>query len=215
MTHVLDRGTRDRTSEFDRQVETLIGKGFPALAGIEPAAFAGLLKPLKGRLSELAEPSSDTSIDFVIVAGDGLVPRDLAIPLVELSGRSAFTSMASEDLARFTPSADLGVPGASPYLLVDIDVGATTLNVPPAAALPTITAAGRSPLTVDEGLSLVLHRPEVLTSQNCFSMLGSRCGDKRVTAVWLSKKQPRFGWCWEGAPHTWLGSASCGRRVLP
>ncbi len=24
-----------------------------------------------------------------------------------------------------------------------------------------------------------------------------------------------LGWCWDDNPHTWLGSASCGRRLGP
>ena len=89
-----------------------------------------------------------------------------------------------------------------------------TLDVPPAVALPRLTAAGRSPLTVEEGLSVVLQRPEVLREVCCFSLLGSRCGDRRVPALWVKRGgQPRLGWCWEGAPHTWLGSASCAARA--
>ena len=38
-------------------------------------------------------------------------------------------------------------------------------------------------------------------------------GDKRVPALWVSARRPRLGWCFQGAPHTWLGSASCGGRV--
>jgi len=85
--------------------------------------------------------------------------------------------------------------------------------VPPDDAMPKILAANRSPLTVDEGIALVTQHPEVLLTGSRFSMLGSRCGDRRVTAIWVSQNRPRLGWCWAGAPHTWLGSASCGGRV--
>jgi hypothetical protein len=60
---------------------------------------------------------------------------------------------------------------------------------------------------------VVTHHPDLLGSGNRFSMLGSRCGDRRVTAIWVSQRRPRLGWCWAGAPHTWLGSASCASRV--
>jgi hypothetical protein len=26
-------------------------------------------------------------------------------------------------------------------------------------------------------------------------------------------KQANLGWCWDGNPHTWLGSASCKTRI--
>ena len=78
--------------------------------------------------------------------------------------------------------------------------------------------AGRAVEEVDqyhaeEGVALVTHHPEILRNSNCFSLLGSRRGDRRVTALWISKGKPRLGWCWAGNPHTWLGSASCGSRV--
>jgi hypothetical protein len=94
------------------------------------------------------------------------------------------------------------------------DTGAETLNVTPEEALPAIEAAGRSPLTIDEGIAIVTQFPDLLREQNCFSLLGSRCGDRRVTALWVKRGgRPRLGWCYAGAPHTWLGSASCAGRL--
>ncbi len=105
------------------------------------------------------------------------------------------------------------VPDASLYLLTAVDSGAEYLNVTPDLALPGIIAQQRSPLTVAEGIAVVTQFPAILRERNCFSLLGSRCGDRRVTAVWVSRKRPKLGWCWAGNPHTWLGSASCGGRL--
>jgi hypothetical protein len=44
----------------------------------------------------------------------------------------------------------------------------------PDEALTRIAAAGRSPITIDEGLALVTHFPGILRTRNCFSMLTSR-----------------------------------------
>ena len=99
------------------------------------------------------------------------------------------------------------------YLLLDVDTGGSTLDMPPDLAMNRIREHGRSPLTIEEGVAVVTHYPDLLRSRDCFSMLGSRCGDRRVTAVWLSVGRPRLGWCWAGATHTWLGSASCGARL--
>jgi len=99
------------------------------------------------------------------------------------------------------------------YLLFDVDRGGETLNVRPNDALVSITALGRSPLTVDEGIAFITHFPQSLEKNNCFSLLGSRCGDRRVPALWISGKAPKLGWCWAGNPHTWLGSASCASRA--
>jgi uncharacterized protein DUF5701 len=121
-----------------------------------------------------------------------------------------FTTMDRDDLARFGPT--VAIP-FGPYVLEDVDTGGELLNVTPDDALPRILAAGRSPLTIEEGLALLDHDPELLRTHNAFSLLASRCGDRRVPALWTSKGRPRLGWCWAGNPHTWLGSASCGRRV--
>lgn len=152
-------------------------------------------------------------IAFVIVVGSELVPRDQAMTLVELGGKAGFTTMEADDLGRFTLVEGARVPIGSAYLVGDIDTGRGTLNVPPDEAFETIARENRSPLTIDEGVALITHYPEVLTTWTCFSMLGSRCGDRRVTAMWISDGRPRLSWCWAGNPHTWLGSASCGARV--
>jgi Family of unknown function (DUF5701) len=182
-------------AEFDRQVENLRAKGYPTA---EVASLA----------ERLSEVPADTT--FAVVVG---VPRHEAIARVQLDGNEGFTTMDADDLARFAPIEGLELPSGSAYLVVDVDTGAGTLNVTPDAALETIRAEGRSPLTIDEGIALVTHQPELLRKRNCFSMLGSRCGDRRVTALWISGGRPRLGWCWAGNPHTWLGSASCGLRI--
>lgn len=78
----------------------------------------------------------------------------------------------------------------------------------PAAAVDAMAAVGRLPITIDEGIALVTQFPAALASNRCFSLVGSRCGDRRVPALWISQGAPKLGWCWHGNPHTWLGSAS-------
>ena len=160
------------------------------------------------RLCALAERGP--AEPFVLVV-PGLPAAEL-IGRVRLGAKAGFTTMEPADLARFVPLPDLDVP-AAPYLIEDVDTGATTLGVRPDDALPRILAAGRTPLTLEEGLAVVLQHPEWLRDRNCFELLGSRAGDKRVTGLWLSKGAPRLGWCWAGNPHTWLGMASAVRRI--
>ena len=61
------------------------------------------------------------------------------------------------------------------------------------------------PLTLDEGVALVLQQPEVIARNWGFSMAGSRRGDQRVPAFWISEGRPKLGWCWDRNPHS--GSA--------
>ena len=185
-------------SELRRQAETLRRLGYPD-------ADVGPLEDAAASLEATAE-----GLPFVLVVR-GVAPA-AAIAGVELAGKPGFTTMEPDDLARFRPLDGLEPPDGA-YLLAGLDAGAATLNVTPDDALPAIEREGRSPLTLDEGLALVTHFPEVLRTHNCFSLLGSRCGDRRVTAIWVSERRPRLGWCWAGNPHTWLGSASCGARI--
>ena len=195
-------------SRFRSQVDNLLLKGYPAAAGLDEERFLRHVAPLEERLGDVP-----TEALFVIVVGSALVPRHEAITLVELTGKRGFTRMEPDDLERFAPLEGVDVPDRPAYLLTDFDTGGATLNVTPDDALERIVERKRSPLTIDEGLALVTQFPELLRTRNCFSMLGSRCGDRRVTAMWISGGRPRLGWCWAGNPHSWLGSASCGARV--
>ena len=184
-----------RTAELDRQVGVLgeLGLALPSS------------DDLHGQVGALAGRS------FVVVV-PGLAPPDELVAITEIAGRHGFTTMAADDLARFRPTQDVEVPDAA-YLLVDPDPGRDWLDVPPAEVLSPMLASGRTPLTLDEGLALLLQDGGLLLSATCFSMLASRCGDKRVPALWVSKNRPRLGWCWNGAPHSWLGSASAASRL--
>ena len=193
------------TTAFENQLDRLVHLGWPALAGVSDSDFRARLEPLRGAAERATLP-------YVVVVTRQLVDPHAAVGRTELGGRAGFTSMEAAELASFTPTEHAPLPDADAYLLVDPDAEPATLNLPPQEALPLILAAGRSPLTVEEGVALVAQLPEVLSEQNCFSLAGSRCGDKRVPALWLSAKRPRLGWCWQGAPHTWLGTASCAGR---
>ncbi len=199
--------------EFDRQVETLVTKGYPRRAGMTDEAFRLRLQPLSAYVSAAAAPTADARVPFVIVVGSAAVPTGDAITEIDWRGRRGFTRMDVDELARFRPIEGVDVPDPMAHLAVDIDTGRETLSLPPDDAMKWIVAAGRSPITIDEGVAVLTHYPDLLKTRNCFSMLGSRCGDRRVTAFWLSAGTPRLGWCWAGAPHTWLGSASCAARL--
>jgi hypothetical protein len=194
--------------EFDRQIDALVMTGLPDRLELAETCFRASLEPLRDLLPPVDGDSN--GLPFVVV-----VPHLPVVPVlqsVHTVGGAGFTTMEDDDLARFRPLPELDIP-TGPYLLVDVDPGADTLNVRPTDVLPKISAAGRSPLTIAEGLAVLVSDPGVLRGRNCFSLLGSRAGDKRVPALWVSARRPRLGWCYQGAPHTWLGSASCAGRL--
>ena len=178
-------------TEFDRQAAAL---GLPA----------AVAEPLREAAS-LAEAGAPGRIPFLLVAP--------APPLEALAGiDGAFAVMDADDLARWAPVAGVRVPAAPAYLLLDVDLGDATRGVTPDDALALLAADERSPLTLDEGIALVTHHPEVIARNRGVQFPGSRCGDRRVTAIWLSERRRKLGWCWAGNPHTWLGMASCAAR---
>ena len=196
--------------ELDRQIGTLLSKGYPDLAGLDEAAFLTLVEPLRGLLPEV-DAAEQAHLPFLLVVPHTLVPTVAAVERFEVRGKAGWTDMADE-LGSYRPIEGLEVP-SRPHLLVDVSTGPETLNVPPGDALPMIRDAGRTPITVDEGVALLTQRPESLTEHNAFQAVGSRADNKRIPSFWMSKGAPRLGWCWEGNPHTWLGSASAARRV--
>lgn len=190
--------------EFDRQASRLVGL-FPQVAD--------LVLPLKERLSDLPAGHAALDIPFVLVLNSRLASPEATMALVEHGGRPGVVEMTPTEPAAFQPIDEVDVPKAGAYLAYGIDTGRETLNITPDEALPRILGEGRSPLTIQEGVAVLMQRPGVLRSANAFSLLGSRKGDKRVPALWTSKGRPRLGWCWAGNPHTWLGSASCAGRL--
>jgi Family of unknown function (DUF5701) len=146
-------------------------------------------------------------IDVTVVKAE-LTPVEDALRRV-----GGFVGMDPTTPADYAPIAQIEIPDAASYVLHDVDVGAEFFDVTPDDALPRILARGRSPLTIEEGIAVLLHEPEVMKTASPFSVLGSRRGDRRVPALWLSDGRPRLGWCWAGAPHSWLGAASCAERV--
>ena len=206
-----DIGIAETTQdEFDRQLATLLAKDYPALAGMSTAKFTEHVEALRDLLPK-ASVSDEAALPFVIVVTHALVPTASAVEKIVVRKKSGWTDMHDE-LASYQPITGVDVPAAPAYLLTDVDTGEGTLNVRPNDALPVITGAGRTPLTIDEGVALATHFPEILKVRNAFQALASRADNKRIPSFWISKGAPRLGWCWAGNPHTWLGSASAAAR---
>src|SRR5690349_5107965 len=137
--------------EFDRQVDALAMAGLPEALDLAEECFRASVEPLRDLLPDV-EPRADR-LPFVVV-----VPHLPVIPVLEAVhtvGGPGFTTMDDDDLAGFRPLPELEVP-VGPYLLLDVDTGADTLDVPPVEVLPRLTAAGRSPLTIAEGLAVLV-----------------------------------------------------------
>jgi hypothetical protein len=203
--------TADLADLLDRQLDTLNTLGYPALAGLDDAAFAAHVDKLRPLLEDV-RAADDAALPFLLVVRSTLVPTVAAVERFEVKGKAGWTDMQDE-IDSYLPIEGVDVPDAPVYLLTDVSTGPESLGVTPADALPAIRAAGRTPLTVDEGVALVTQLPTSLTELNAFQAVGSRAANKRIPSFWMSKGAPRLGWCWEGNPHSWLGSASAAARL--
>jgi Family of unknown function (DUF5701) len=189
------------TLSFDEQVTALVRRGVVE----DETAFRSMLEPVR--------PATPVARSVLTVSRDVVPVADAASRVVRQGRPVVLGQLAPEDLDAFVPIDAVKVPDAPAYLSIDVDLGAGSRNVRPEDALREILASGRSPLTLDEGIALVLQQPEVIARNWGFSMAGSRRGDQRVPAFWISQGRPKLGWCWDRNPHTWLGTASCSRRT--
>jgi hypothetical protein len=186
---------------FDEQIAALRQRGLGASA-------AALRKCLQ-RAALPAQPPA-----AVLAWSRQVFPLAAAAALIERRGEPVVLGqLTADDLAGFLPIEAVELPDAPAYQLADVELGAATRNVRPEDALREILAAGRSPLTLDEGVALILQQPQAIARNWGFSTAGSRRGDQRVPAFWVSQGRPKLGWCWDRNPHTWLGTASCGSRI--
>ncbi|MER7411716.1 MULTISPECIES: DUF5701 family protein [Streptomyces] len=218
----------EATREFDRQLNTLLTQGFPALSGRTEEEFSALVHPLRDVVEDVArhapglretgDPGDETTgrAPFLLVVTRELAPVEETVPLLRLSGgrKPGVIDRHYEEgaLEKFVP-VEKTEPPAAAYLLLDADRGEEFCGAVPRDALTTLAERGRTPLTIEEGLAFVTHFPGALAKNRCFSLGASRCGDRRVPALWISERAPKLGWCWEGNPHSWLGMASAATRV--
>ena len=205
----------DARAEFGRQVQTLLDHDYPKAARLSRTKFLALVEPLEQIVDDLPEPSHGRALPFAIVVSSGLVPTAYAMEqVVDGAGKTGVVNMDPTQPTDFATIPTIERPRRRRvYLLADVDTGAETLNIRPRDALPMIVDQGRTPLTIDEGVGVLTQFPDVLRSHNAYQLLASRRDDKRIPSVWTSYRRPRLGWCWEGNPHTWLGSASAAARL--
>jgi Family of unknown function (DUF5701) len=168
------------------------------------------------------------SADAFLVVHPDLVPASALAPLLRLNDRPGFVVTDMADVDEFTPIQSVKLPDGPLYVVRDLDRGDSLANWSPNEALPAIEDAGRTPLTLTEGLHWLLQRPDVLARGHCFMTIASRRRksggtlDARTPAVWISngtgrdgpanRNAPKVGWCWAGNRHTWLGFASASGR---
>ncbi|MFC8090399.1 DUF5701 family protein [Streptomyces sp. NPDC057301] len=198
------------------QAAVLIELGVHELAGI-PA----------DELRTFAENAGDTDGDALLAVHPDRAPASALAPLLRRDGKPGFVVVDMPDVDDFVPD-NVELPDAPLYVVTGLDRGDRMANWSPEEALPALTAQGRSPLLLHEGIHWVLQQPAILERNRCFMTIGSRLRkpngtlDARTPAIWISngtgrdgrerRNAPKVGWCWWGNRHTWLGFGSATGR---
>lgn len=199
------------------QAERLIALDIHTLAGLPADA-----------LRDLAARAGADRTDALLAIDPALARPSSLAPLMQRGEKPGFVVEDMTDVDAFAPTG-VDLPDSPLYLVLAPDRGDEHENASPAEALESISAEGRSPLLLTEGLLWVLQLPELLERNHCFMTIGSRIRkksgqlDSRTPALWISggtgrdgkerKDAPKLGWCWWNNRHTWLGIASAGGRL--
>jgi hypothetical protein len=201
------------------QTERLIALGVAELAGITA--------------DELRDAVRGDADDTLLVIHPDRLPASVLAPYLRHRDKAGFVVVDMPDVDEFSPIPEAAVPSADLYFLTGVDRGDEMANWSPQEALPAIVTAGRTPLTLSEGIHWLLQRPDALERNQCFMTIGSRLRketstgavklDSRTPAIWISngtgrdgsanRDAPKVGWCWAGNRHTWLGFASAAERI--
>ncbi|MEU8652526.1 DUF5701 family protein [Streptomyces sp. NPDC048737] len=201
------------------QAERLIELGVHEIAELSAADLRSF--------TESAEASRGGAGALLAVHPDR-APASALAPLLRLDGKPGFVVTDMPDVDLFAPLDGVAPPDAPLYLLSGLDRGDHMADWSPDEALPALTAEGRTPLLLTEGIHWVMQLPAVLERNRCFMTIGSRLRkangalDSRTPAIWISngtgrdgrerRNAPKVGWCWAGNRHTWLGFASATDR---
>jgi Family of unknown function (DUF5701) len=199
------------------QADRLIALGVHETAGLSPTELCAAARAAEPRAGAL------------LVVHPDLAPASRLAGLVEREGKRGFVVVDMTDVDGFAPIEQITLPDAPVHVLDAVDRGDGMANWSPDEALPAITARGRTPLLLTEGLHWLLQQPGALERNRCFMTIGSRLRrpdgrlDARTPALWLSngtgrdgrehRGAPKVGWCWAGNRHTWLGFASAAGRT--
>jgi hypothetical protein len=205
--------------ELDRQVRAYVATGVADLLGLDEASLRRRVEPLRRALAD-QPPHDDAAaarergdhVPFVLVLDLAGRALNAVVPAMRHGARAGVSVIDDDELDTYAPVPGVDVPPGD-HLVLDVDTGSPFRGTTPEAALAAVRSAGRTPLTVAEGVALVVVRPDMLRPNRCFSLMGSRRGDQRVPAVWLSASSPKLGWCWDRNPHDWLGAAHAGGRL--
>jgi hypothetical protein len=150
---------------FAKQVSTIVERKFHIPTGLSESDFINRhIMPLK---QLLVEDDKDTKLEenhipILIVVPNTIVPLSYQLERI----RESINDIQLGHIIKpewFENAKGLSTPD-KPYLLIDVETGYAMKNTTPKKCVKTFKDEARFALTVDEGIALIAHFPEVLES---------------------------------------------------
>ena len=150
---------------FYKQLNRIIERKFHIVANLSESDFIDhYIMPLNELIIEghIETDFRENRIPLLIVVPHNIVPLSYQLD----SLRKIIDEKHLEYIIK--PEWFENVKGVStpdkPYLLLDVETGYAMKNITPKKCVETFNSEGKFALTIDEGLSLITHFPEVLAS---------------------------------------------------
>ena len=150
---------------FAKQVSTIIERKFHIPAGLSESDFVSRhIMPLKQLLAKNIKDTQieESQIPILIVVPNTVVPLSYQLERI----RKNLNDIQLEHIIKpewFENAKGVSTPDKL-YLLIDVETGYAMKNTTPKKCVKTFKDEARFALTVDEGIALIAHFPEVLES---------------------------------------------------
>ena len=222
---------------FAQQVKRILDNKFHMPSGLGETDFLNnYIMPLQQLLAENVKDTrkEESHIPLLIVIPNAIVPLSYQLERI----RESINDIQLGHIIKpqwFENAKGVSTPD-EPYLLLDVETGYAMRNTTPKKCRKTFNDQGRFALTVDEGIALIFHFPEVLKS-HWVDLPGSVLihkfvGEEVMERGMLSSLPPAFAqatfvptlnykyynylrlyYIYEVTETPYSGSASCAKRL--
>lgn len=222
---------------FTDQTNRIIERKYHIIANLSEADFVQrYINPLKELLVSLDVDTEfrENRIPLLLIVPHNIVPLSYQLETI----REILDEKKLEYIIKpeWFENANGVLTPDKPYLLIDVETGYAMKNITPKKCVKTFKEAGRLALTIDEGIALITHFPEVLES-HWIDLPGSKlihkcAGQDAMKRGMLGALPPGFGqatfvptiyykyynslrlyYINEATETPYSGSASCGQRL--